>query len=202
MPDYYLNGEERFGPVTSYLYYFAGKLPLCKKMYDYVVDDVRRSRASVILDIGTGPGDVPLRLAADGRRRIFAIDPSKSMIKIASRHSGGMKNLKFALGSSRHIPFNVKFDMIYTSASYHHWIDKKASLRYINSFLRRNGEIRIYEYNARKLHGFVKLGRSHALNADKVFEDIQGTGLQIKNINEREQYLRVILVKRGAGRAI
>ena len=197
MVDYYLKDEERFGPFLSFLYRFAGKFPICKMVYNFVEDDVRKSGARVILDIGTGPGDIPIRLAEDGELKIFATDPSRDMIAIARKKAMGIKNLKFALGSSRCVPFRTKFDLIYSSLSYHHWKRKEESLNYLSKFLVNGGEIRIYEYNMRKLHGFMGMGRSHALDIREFRKTVKRTGLKIISVHESGRFVRMSLKRRA-----
>ncbi len=194
MTGYYLEGEERFGPFTSFLYYFAGKFPLCKKIYRFVENDLKKSGAKTILDVGTGPGDIPIHLAETTKMKVYAIDPSYSMIEIAQRRSKNIRNVKFALGSSRHIPFNMKFDLIYVSSSYHHWQKQRESLNYMAKFLKKNGEIRIYEHNARRIHGFfMKPLKSHAIDVDEFRKTVKKTSLRMKKVYYSGQYVRISL---------
>ncbi len=63
MSGYYLDGEEKFGFFTSFLYAMAIKIPVFQNLYDFVERDMLKSKAKVILDVGTGPGDIPIALS-------------------------------------------------------------------------------------------------------------------------------------------
>ena len=56
MNNYYLEGEERFGRVSSRLYAFFSGLPEMRNFYAYVINDLAASGAKRILDIGSGTG--------------------------------------------------------------------------------------------------------------------------------------------------
>jgi ubiquinone/menaquinone biosynthesis C-methylase UbiE len=199
MKDYYLNGEERFGFFRSFLYFVAIKIPVFQNLYEFVEQDMLKSQAKVILDVGTGPGDIALFLAKTDLYNIYAIDPSKDMIRIAKQRAHGLNNPKFALGSSRYIPFKLKFDVIYTALSFHHWEKKSESLNYISKFLAKDGEIRIYEYNAHKTRGFHKATMSsHALKKEDLAAILAKTELRISKIYEKGPLMRVSLKKKSA----
>ncbi len=196
MKDYYLEGEERFGPVTSRLYHMAAVLPLMKRFYGFVLDDMSESGAKEVLDVGTGPGDIPLGLAERCKSmHICAVDPSRSMVKIASgrgRRSGS--RVEFRMGSSRHVPFGRKFDVILLSITYHHWEDKEASLRYLKRFLKKGGEIRIYEHDAARLHGILwKLPAVHSIRVEQVKGEAESAGLEVSGIRRRGSLVRLTL---------
>src|SRR5580700_2062493 len=104
MSDYYLDGEEKFGFFSSFLYSMAIKISIFLPFYKFVEQDMMKSKAKIILDVGTGPGNIPIELA-EHFEEIYAIDPSKYMINIAKYRSRNCDNIKLALGSSRYIPF-------------------------------------------------------------------------------------------------
>jgi ubiquinone/menaquinone biosynthesis C-methylase UbiE len=196
MADYYLEGEERFGPVLSFLYLVAVKFVHINGIYDFVVNDIMEAGVRTVLDVGTGPGDVPIRLAKEGGVNAFGIDPSKDMIGIAVWRSRKMDRVRFATGSSRHVPFKMKFDIICTSISYHHWERKAESLDYLSGFLGKGGEIRIYEFNSRKLRGVARGAKAHALRMDELRKTAGKTRLRISGVREKGQFIRVSLKRR------
>lgn len=199
MKDYYLPGEERFGAVASYLYTVGVKLPDIQRFYRFVVEDLTKSGVEKLLDVGTGPGDIPLMLSRTGKfKRIFAIDPSETMIKIAKRRarSEGISNIVFGIGSSRHIPFDKKFDLIFASISYHHWEEKVYSMKHISHFLRAGGEIRLYEFNGDRKTFMMKLfAPTHVLKKKELYEVAEEAGLKVKGIIEAGRFVRVSLSK-------
>jgi ubiquinone/menaquinone biosynthesis C-methylase UbiE len=104
-----------------------------------------------VLDIGCGTGDVLTRLQTHGIE-LYGIDPSPYMLKIAEEHirhdhSGTRSSVHLSLGNNRHIPFDNKFDRIFSSISFHHWKNHEKSIPYILSRLTPNGEFTIYEYD-------------------------------------------------------
>ncbi len=146
--DYYLKGEERFGAVSSRLYSFGARNGL-KKLYNFITNDVKRLRPKSILDVGAGPGDLSILLDKTIKNvEIYCVDPSNSMKNIAVKKFEKMniKNIHYALGSGRYIPFKKKFDVILSSISFHHWKKKKESIEYLLSKLDSNGQLIIYEF--------------------------------------------------------
>ncbi len=201
MADYYLNGEEKFGPVMSRLYAAGSKAGPAKKIYGFLIDDITSAGAARILDVGTGNGTVPIRLARASKRSVvYAVDPSRDMIGIARRDSAGIGNIRFALGSSRHVPFRAKFEIIFSCLSFHHWQRKEESLRYLASRLAKGGEIRIYEYNKGKA-GFLKntLMYGHLLSLPEMRAVVKASGLRISGILEKGALVRVS-IRRGLSR--
>jgi len=142
-------GEENFGHIRSKLY--ALTLRWRSKFVDFVANDVQSSNPRSVLDIGCGTGDVLNQLRNRGIE-LYGIDPSPYMLKVAEehirqKHSGTKSNVHLSLGNSRHIPFNKKFDRIFSSISFHHWKNREKSIPYILSRLNSNGEFTIYEYD-------------------------------------------------------
>ncbi|MCL4383292.1 MAG: class I SAM-dependent methyltransferase [Candidatus Marsarchaeota archaeon] len=149
----YKKNEEHFGKITSHLYSFAVNLGFLK-IHDFVYKDIIKNikqNTKSILDIGCGNGLILKKLAEDKKTkniRLYGIDPSEEMVKIAEKKLKKLnKKAVFKLGSSRLISFKRKFDIIYTTLSYHHWSKKEQAIPYILSKLNKNGSFIIYEYN-------------------------------------------------------
>ncbi|EET89735.1 MAG: class I SAM-dependent methyltransferase [Candidatus Micrarchaeales archaeon] len=198
MADYYLKGEEKFGPITSRIYsLFASRIHDILKFYEFVVSDISSSKAKALLDIGTGPGEIPIRLARMNRFEVYAVDPSPAMLSIARGNSTGLKRVHFALGSSRSIPFKIKFDMIISSLSMHHWKEKEESLRYLSKFLSKNGEIRIYEFEREAPKsgpiGAIKgtVVGHHSLSLKEFKHIAYGSGLKVRSVHRANGFIRV-----------
>ncbi len=182
-----LEGEETFGKATSWLYAKLVGPAANHIFYKFVISDIMKSKARSILDVGTGPGLVPAELAAKNPKlAVYAVDPSPYMLGHARKRTRG--KVKLAIGYSLSVPFRRKFDMIISSASFHHWAHKKESLIYLARFLSKGGEIRIYEFSK---HG-VSLFGSHSMSIEQLRSAAEGTGLKVKGI----------LVSRGRVRAI
>lgn len=195
MVDYYLDGEEEFGPVTSIAYWLVVKLTGMGKFYSFIVDDIKKGRYHELLDVGTGPGYVPIMLSEGGMKNIYAIDPSYDMLKIAKRRSKDLK-IKYSIGSSRHLPFKRKFELIISTLSFHHWAKKAESLRYLSSFLKKGGEIRIYEFEKEKRKGFAKyFTSSHSVSRREMLAIGKKSNLKVKGIVCKEGFIRVAFTR-------
>lgn len=80
------------------------------------------------LDLGTGPGDIPLRLA---QRRpgwhITGLDASMPMLRLAQaarRDASGRPAVDFVLGDAKRAPFpSDTFEVIFSNSILHHVVD-------------------------------------------------------------------------------
>lgn len=191
-----MDGEERFGPVSSVGYWLSAKLPPVSGFHRFVVEDVRKRGFRSMLDVGTGPGNVPMAIARSvSNGRIYAVDPSEGMVRL-SRMRPGAKGIEFRLGSSRHLPFKMKFDLIITALSFHHWAKKAYSLRYLSRFLAKGGEMRIYEFDKDRLYPIVKqIFESHSMSKDELYAVASESGLRVKNILQARGFIRATLVR-------
>ena len=169
--DFYLKGEERFGPLSSRLYSVFAVKGLAG-MYSLAINDITRKGAGRILEVGAGPGDLAVKLAERmPESEVYCIDPSKAMRNIGLKKikERGLNNMKYFLGSSRNVPLKLKFDVIFSTLSFHHWKDKSGSIAYLTKFLKPNGSIMIYEYDKDKLKTMPKLFMgAHALGRSDI----------------------------------
>ncbi len=188
MKGLYIKHEERFGTVLSHLYSAFSNIKNMREFYGFIIDDLRETRFRSILDVGTGPGVVPIALSELKSAKIYAIDPSKSMIAIAKRKAGNSKKIDFALGSSRHIPFKAEFDLIVSSLSFHHWEKKRESLQYLKKFLTKRGQIRIYELQRKRKFMLPGLG-SHTLDPSEAIVVAKSSGLRVTRIKRRDGFI-------------
>ncbi len=145
----YLEGEEEFGPVTSFLF-GVGSL-LLNKYYNTIIVDLEEKKFNNLLDIGCGNGTLISKLANNFQSsHFYGIDPSLYMLGIAKKKMSRMgltSRTELKLGSSRSVPFDFKFDAIVSSFSYHHWKERDNSLVNLASHLNDGGFISIYEFN-------------------------------------------------------
>ena len=191
MTDLYLNGEERFGLATSVLYLAAGFVPQIRRMYRYAAADVLKCGGPV-LDVGCGPGSVIRMLCRNGYSgRIYGIDPSSHMIRIANLFSGGCA--RFAVGSSRHVPFRIKFGTIISSLSFHHWSMKEDSLRYLKRLLAPNGTIRIYEFETSYAKRISHRISAHSMSETEIRASAKIAGLTVRRISRSGGIIAAVL---------
>jgi ubiquinone/menaquinone biosynthesis C-methylase UbiE len=156
--DYYKKGEERFGIISSRIYSF-GSSKAMKSFYFFIAEDIKKYKPKRILDVGAGPGDLAMLVSKMKNAEVYCVDPSASMKKIAERKftRNKIKNVRYKLGSSRHIPFSGKFDLIVTTISFHHWKEKQKSINYLLKKLNGKGILVIYEFYYDKLNSIQKI---------------------------------------------
>ncbi|MGA2159262.1 MAG: class I SAM-dependent methyltransferase [Dehalococcoidia bacterium] len=129
----------------------VARSPFILDLYEAVAEEVcSKFTSGRILDIGTGPGLVPLKIARKSKAlEIFAIDISHAMVEIATKNAGnaGMsEQTHFHYGSAEKIPFEKGyFDLAITTLSFHHWAKPEDCLKEVSRVLKENCELWIYE---------------------------------------------------------
>ncbi len=187
-----LEGEERFGRITSRLYNVLALLG-GGLLYDFAAKDMLAGRSGrkeiSILDVGTGPGILPEKLACMRKdAHICGVDPSETMVEIARkrlRNSG----VRVELGYSLMVPFRQKFDIICSTMSFHHWAHKKESLIYLSRLLKKDGEIRVYEMRKGKDLRLIGFLQGHRMNRGELESASNGTGLKVNWIRETKIFI-------------
>lgn len=127
---------------------------LTAPLYGRVVTDVRTAALSPgarILDVGTGPGLLALRIAAAcPQSTVDAVDLSPQMIDRARQTaaaSGRTDAVTFTVADVAQLGFpDATFDLIVSTISQHHWTDPGAALRELNRVLRPRGQAWIYDF--------------------------------------------------------
>lgn len=165
----YLDGEEKFGAVLSRLYSAFSGLATWK-MYRNILDFVLKQNASRIMDVGCGPGDLLVKVALSGNASfLLGLDPSPSMVRIANKKIGKHNIADRAhaeIGSSREIRSEEKFDLIMTSFSFHHWLNREESITYLLGRLSKRGMLAIFDMNASGSYGKIPGVKRHALSPE------------------------------------
>ncbi len=147
MDNYYIEGEERFGKFTTSFYNVIAWRML-KKLYNFTLNEMDTLNPETILDVGAGPGKLTVMVAKKfPKAKIYAIDPSKYMVE-TEKNNFKKENIEAvcSLGSSRDIPFDNNFDLIFTSLSFHHWKEREKSLEIILKKLNLKGNLLIIEF--------------------------------------------------------
>lgn len=97
-----------------------------------------------VLDIGCGDGKITAEIARyvpDGN--VVGIDSSEAMIQLANTNFPPKRhpNLSFQLCDARELPFNGKFDIVFSNAALH-WIkDHKPVIKGVKNSLKANGRL-------------------------------------------------------------
>lgn len=165
--DLYEKGEQKYGHLGARLYSWTSRVR--RPTYGPVVRDILSERPGSVLDIGCGTGDVLLQLATlDPQVECYGIDPSPAMLRIAAKNAtkagsgqGALRDLTarihLALGSSRFIPFEKRFDFVFSTYSFHDWNNREQSVPLILSKLREGGTFAVYEYERDSIPSIFKL---------------------------------------------
>ena len=98
------------------------------------------------LDIGTGPGLIPIKLAASlPRLRLTGVDLSAAMLEKARRaadESGVVDRVDFRLGDANSLPFSKRsFDLVLCNSLLHHLPDPLVLLNEISRVSRPGGAL-------------------------------------------------------------
>lgn len=173
------------------------RIPSVARLHDFVVDDIASSGPADVLDVGCGPGNVDVMLAKSGNvGHVYGVDPSKAMVALAKRKARDLDNATFALGSSRHIPFEKRFDIIFSSISFHHWSGKAHSLLHLSFFLKKRGEIRIYEFDGDRCGATLKLILpSHVVYERDLHRVAEEAGLKIRETIRINNFIKAVFIK-------
>ena len=124
-----------------------------RRFYQRVADDVAAAGlpdGARVLDVGTGPGRVPLAIArALPNVRVDGLDISAEMVAYAARaaeEAGLGERVHFTEGDVADLPYeDASFDLIISTMSQHHWADANGGLRELRRVLRPGGRIWIYD---------------------------------------------------------
>ncbi|HTX43228.1 MAG TPA: class I SAM-dependent methyltransferase [Methanocella sp.] len=134
----------------SRLYSFISSTRMVRDYYESVAAQVlERAAAGRVLDIGTGPGRLPIAIASRNKYiRVTGLDLSADMVKIAARRAAkkGLANVDFKVGSAGELPFGDReFDLVISTLSFHHWKEPGKALDEAYRVLREGGEAWIYD---------------------------------------------------------
>ncbi|WP_344934998.1 class I SAM-dependent methyltransferase, partial [Actinoplanes nipponensis] len=119
------------------------------RLRDRVVADIAAADlppGSRVVDIGTGPGRLPLAIAAAlPHLRVDGVDLSPEMIDFARREAGDAP-VTFTVGDVARLPFpDDTFDLVVSTLSQHHWADVAGGVRDLRRVLRPGGRLWIYD---------------------------------------------------------
>ena len=181
-------------------------------------------KAGTILDLGTGPGYLPIEIVKRSPSiRVFGIDLTRKLIKTAKMNAlkaGVADRLHFEVGNAARLRFEDNFcDMVISTGMLHSLKDPVMVLRECCRVLKQDGEAWIYDparvssqininrwkdsftLQERFLYVlfriFVMFNPSHTYNREQVTELIKATAFDDYEIEEKRGELKIKLKKRG-----
>ena len=175
--------------------------------------------AGRILDVGTGPGYLPIEIAARAPGlELEGIDLSPAMVRIARKHAakkGVADRVRFQRAHAAELPFDDgSFDLVISTLSFHHWARPLECVTEIHRVLKPQHEAWIYdarrdttdEVNAafRREYGrfvaflFLKLVRAHSSVPRRELETLRASPeirFSKATVIDRGVFLKLQLVK-------
>lgn len=130
----------------------AGRLN--RPLYRRIADDVAGAglpQGAVVLDVGTGPGRVPLLLAQRCPSILVeGIDLSEQMIdqanSLAAEAGISRERVRYQVADVAALPYpDSSFNLVVSSLSLHHWADAPTGMKEIRRVLRPGGRAWIYD---------------------------------------------------------
>lgn len=117
--------------------------------YRMIAREVSTVANGTLLDIGTGPGILPLEIGKLlPAAKIIGMDLSEKMIKIAGKNKEklGMTNVEFKVMDANTLEFNDNsLDMVISTGSLHHWKQPVKIIDEIYRCLKQGCEAWIYD---------------------------------------------------------
>ncbi|HEY2480821.1 MAG TPA: class I SAM-dependent methyltransferase [Caulobacteraceae bacterium] len=113
--------------------------------YRFALDLLELGPANVVLEIGFGTGRMIELLLAATTGRIAGVDPTPTMVEVASRRGQVRRNahrVSLTLGSDQTLDFpEASFDRVVVLHAFQFWPDPERSLRRIRTLLRPGGRL-------------------------------------------------------------
>ena len=213
---------ERIPGVLASSYEKATRMVI-EAYYGQVAEEiVSNIKSGLILDLGTGPGYLPVEIARRAPNiNIVGVDLSRKLIQIArinAAKAGLSHQLSFQIGNSAGLHFDTaSFDMVISTGMLHSLKNPVAVLKEIYRVLKKGGEAWIYDpanvtpyidiekwkaslnFRERSFLWFFKLLGLHkpiaAYKREQVIPMIEATDFESFEIDERKNEIRIKLRK-------
>jgi len=194
-----------------------------KEYYVPVAEEIVSSFTSgVILDLGTGPGYLPIEIARRAPDiNIIGVDLSRSLVRMAQANAAKTSfshQLQFEVGNAARLPFDrASFDMVISTGMLHSLKNPVAALHEMHRVVKNGGEAWIYDpaniadcIDARKWKAslnprervflwFFRLIGLHqpitAFTREQIVPMIKATDFEPIEIDERQNEIRIKLRK-------
>ena len=119
------------------------------EVYEFMLNHIRKNiNSGKVLDIGCGTGAGTLHIAQDKNYQVYAIDPSKNMIKFCEKNAkktGINLDLKVTKATNLLYDDNT-FEFAISNGSLHHWEDPVKAFNEIYRVLKPGGKVFINDF--------------------------------------------------------
>jgi ubiquinone/menaquinone biosynthesis C-methylase UbiE len=135
-------------PTPGAIFYNATVAKVLRKPETKIASDVvAKMRTGTVLDLGSGTGYLTVRIAGRAPSlRVYGIDLSRQMVKIAGRRARGVDNAQFVFGNAARLPFNDNsIDLVISTGASHHWKTPRLVFDECYRVLKTGGEAWIYD---------------------------------------------------------
>lgn len=172
--------SEEYEASGRYRYHFY------RRLVKAVIRQIDKDRGR-ILDLGTGNGELALRIATGlPKSEVIAHDINPAAMREAKREAGrmGIGNIRFMVSPWEGLDKKLEsVDIVASSAAFHHIKNKKAVIKRIHKVLPKNGKLIIGDWfkPSREYERDVEKIRARYPNSASEFdrswkEFLQGTG--------------------------
>ena len=149
------NRANMYGLARHARHYERWAGAFAQPLYRRVVADVAAAAlppGATVLDVGTGPGTLPLQIMARSPHlSVSGVDLSAEMITRATsvadmRATPGARPISFLVADVADLPFDDQsVDLVVSTLSMHHWADLAAGLREVVRVLRPGARAWLYD---------------------------------------------------------
>ena len=111
-------------PTPGAIFYNATVRKVLRKPETKIAGHIAEKMGKgTVLDLGSGTGYLSIEIARRAPNlRVYGIDLSKQMIRIAKRHAKGVDNARFVFGNAAILPFkDNSIDLVVSTGASHHW---------------------------------------------------------------------------------
>ncbi|HUW63384.1 MAG TPA: class I SAM-dependent methyltransferase [Spirochaetia bacterium] len=109
-------------------------------LHNVVLQKIRIFPHNTILDVGCGTGSLLSKIPQGNDTKLYGIDLSPAMIKVARDKLD--RDVELKAGDSEHLPWtDASFDIVCSSDSFHHYPQPEKVLREMKRVLKLNGHI-------------------------------------------------------------
>ena len=111
-----------------------------------IIKKAEIKKNSKILDAGCGTGELLYILSKNKKLKLYGIDVSEEMLKIAGKKLG--KKTKLSMSSVENVNFkNNSFDYIFSEDAFHHYANYGLVMKNFYRILKKGGKLIVVDFN-------------------------------------------------------